>query len=309
MNREIVTDRRLIGGSLAAGVVLLAVTGGLDVSDGAPGRLPADAMARYDRAQDRSLEPMRCEPIAYVGRDADRCAFEGPDGASRILVWGDSHAPLKAAALAQAGWSVTLRAFPSCPVIAPLGNALFEDGRGCDAHNEAVLAELSADPPDVVLLAGRFDHYLHRFDRAVTAPALTEGWRTVADALNGTDTRLALLAQQPEFDDDPATFALKAAILGETERSHLAAIRNSADVVAFGRAFDELASGTGLPVIDSTAFFCRAETCSANEDGLLLYSDDNHINVDGATFISEPLANAVRALLATDETGRDAAVE
>jgi hypothetical protein len=91
-------------------------------------------------------------------------------------------------------------------------------------------------------------------------------------------TLVFLLMQPPEMTD---------AVFRRAQRSSLAipmkdVMNTHRDEYELFKAFGGL---TGVKVIDSKAALCDRETCRTRADGILLYSDNNHLSDAGVNLV------------------------
>ncbi len=263
-------------------------------------RLPADIrptleMAWWDRS---SSYDDRCHNDA-VDAELRTCAFGDLEGATDVVLFGDSHAlqwlPALVVAAEQQGWRVTTLTKAACPPPqVAFGRKEAGAAASCDAWRADALAWLAEQPPDLVLLtgAGRAYNLLDADGQPLGEDDALEAWQaglaaTLA-ALPRT-TKAVVLADTPLMrrnpvsclEDDPGDMSAcqtpRSAALGWALD---AAERQTAETA--GAAFESLGD-----------LVCPYDPCPVVIGDVLLWRNADHIT---ATF-AERLAPAVRALI------------
>jgi peptidoglycan/LPS O-acetylase OafA/YrhL len=108
--------------------------------------------------------------------------------------------------------------------------------------------------------------------------------------LTATGKHLILFVDWPELGFDPRSCLPRPVTLFSRPRPLCAVARDQVD--ARNRAYRELLFGlqkqfAGLKVFDPLPFLCDSSACYAMKDGHLLYSDDNHVSIAGALYLSQ----------------------
>ena len=291
-------------------LVLLAVTalvgGGLYFTRGVPMRLAPDvraaAMAAYDVNPDSDL----CHNHKPEQLDADDVCQIGDGQAPSFVVLGDSYAdalvPGLAAAARSAGRSGFVITKGGCAPLPELGNP------GCQAFSAATMGFLGRHPEiDTVVMAARWSGFTEGSRFGENRPKVT-----LSDALSETpgpaDNR-RVLARGFERGLE-ALAPRRVVVIGFVPEQRVRPPRVIALVrrhgldheVGVDRAtydqrqahahaiIDPLAQRTGVSVIDLGPALCDAAGCPGERDGMILYSDDNHLSLSGALALEQALA-------------------
>lgn len=151
----------------------------------------------------------------------------------------------------------------------------YMSGEGFGATEEA-------NPPKEIL-------WEHARKDTTQAEAFTASLRNTVSRLYSTKKEIVLFIDWPELGFDPRTclprpvrlFSSPRAICGvpQTEVES----RNQAYRAV---VFELKKEFPGLKVFDPMPYLCDAATCYAMRDGHLLYSDDNHLSITGAAYLS-----------------------
>ncbi|MGA0530985.1 acyltransferase family protein [Hansschlegelia sp. KR7-227] len=309
---------RVFGAATAATAVACAVGASFDMSDGMAGQMPANVRAAFAAGKDVWKDGDRCfvdtkgrsGPTPDDIRSGRMCRFGAASAAARpdFVIWGDSHAASMAPAiLTSAGRHGASGAFVgagSCPPLPGYDTLDVRDRteRRCHETNAAALDYVEAQRPAYVFLVARWPKYAlgsefgnegYFFDpRKIKPPVAGEDVRLEA-ALDATLARLraagvtpVLVMDTPEpgYDVPYAT----ARELLQNETPNLAPARSA---VAARQArplaiLTAVAGRHGGEVIDPTPAFCDDATCRVERDGVLLYSDEDHISLTAATELS-----------------------
>ncbi|WP_022881776.1 acyltransferase family protein [Gryllotalpicola ginsengisoli] len=246
---------------------------------------PSLAAAKDDNAE---LYDDGCE-LGFSESTPKPCSF-GKDGAPRIVLFGDSQAAQWAPALEkiakQSGYQLVTQTKSAC---ASVLEDHVRDGApypSCDQWRDAVLRELAADPPEVLVLADYEGEELP--DGSSTKQQWSQGLAATIVAVPA-QTRIVLLSDTPDFGTSPVD-CLSAHLDDTAACAREASLAFKKPV---SEAVREAADSTRAEFVDMTDYFC-ARTCPPIIGGRLVYRDSHHIT---ATF-SAALAPALKRRLA-----------
>jgi hypothetical protein len=276
----------------------------------------------------RERDLVRLEPV-------DGCAL-GPANAPVVLAaWGDSHidhwAPLLAAHAERAGLKILTRIQPTCPPI--LGAVPYKRTEGmqsCGRYNEMVtreLEELARGQLRGVVLAARWNEYLARqetdpaamlawsladareldangkgrapvgvapHDHAGATKTLAASLRRNLERLAGHNLRVLIVAPTPElYFHAPQCIYLRSANECTVPRERIDERRKSA-LEAIQQAARDFPN---VRVWDPVAEFCDSHRCYAAREGVVLYTDHNHVSPKKAAATWPVAAPALRWLV------------
>ncbi len=271
---------------------------------------PVQATRPTDPPSSTAVVPSNLEPSLQLAADdnpalyADGCqvgytpsiphpCFFGNPGGERVVLFGDSHAAQWFPALQKiAGHddfqleTQTKSACPSVDAELLWGGVPYAR---CDRWRDAVIAQLMADPPDLVVLANYSNP-----DFADSSDAAAQWQRGLAATIGQLSpvTRVVVIADTPDLRDDPAVCL----------SAHLASAQDywrdaSLALDSPGRGAERLATAeTGTTLIDLTDYFCT-EVCPAIIGNALVYRDSHHLTATFSVQLAGILGARLRPLL------------
>jgi peptidoglycan/LPS O-acetylase OafA/YrhL len=328
--RLIATRRRAFAATAVGGLGVGLAAAILILSGGLPERLPPEVLASYTARADRWPDRPRC----FIDTDGEFrltpakirageiCAFGGAAGESSpdFVIWGDSHAAAMAPAILESAKRHGARgAFigaGSCPPLTAfeLIGARRSVKRTCRDTNAAVLDFLRGHPATTVFMVARWPKYALGneygdeglfFDPRQIAPPVPGQAQKFAASLDATlgelrDMRvrpiLVMDVPEPGYD---VPYAASRALLEDRPANDVApspsAVANRqrqarAIMTAAARLHD-------AELVDPTSAFCTASACRVEKDGVLLYSDADHLSLSGAHAISYIFDEEFRELM------------
>jgi hypothetical protein len=209
-----------------------------------------------------------------------------------MVLFGDSHAaqwfPAMEKYANDNGWRLVSDTKRSCPSAdmpkVNLGNPF----TACDTWRHRVLEQLTADPPDVVVLANARGH-----QPAVRGVSVTDAWneglaRTL-DALPSS-TRVVVIADTPQFRETPSLCL--SAHLHDT--AGCALDRRVALDDAWTQAERATVVEHGETYLDLNRYLCNG-VCGAVIGPYLVYRDRNHLTTTMSAALSPCLAEDLAA--------------
>jgi hypothetical protein len=215
------------------------------------------------------------------------CSFGGTRSATTIALLGDSHASHWLGGLDRAGqehgWRIEPYVMGACPVAdlrGLIGGAAARMYRGCAGFQEAVMRRLGAERPRAVILSNA-DYYM---EGDGVEPRLPESvW---AEGLRRTYARLTRLGIQViVMRDVPwAPFDVPSCLSRRAARLPMAGDcrfePNRGFMARAQRAQDKAGRGLGVRFIDMNDQLCDmgGGRCATERDGVVLYTDDDHIS-------------------------------
>ncbi|WP_237054917.1 acyltransferase family protein [Microbulbifer sediminum] len=304
-------SRRAIGraaGAAALVLVLAAVT--INSGKGFPGRLPADLLAVYTEAVERTPRQERCMgrlPGEGLCRFGDKMAGDAAD----VLIWGDSHAGafLPGFDLWVRERSLTgLAAVKSaCPPL--LGVVRADKGRShrCDRFNQQVMEFLEArDDLGTVILVARWaqavegtpapgeggdNAVLERSgdaregdgdsDQAGNAAVVRKSLADTVRRIRATGRRVLIVKGVPEVGFSVPLAVINAEFIGTSlerapTREEVERRNRRANLI-----IDTIAEELGAEHVSPVPELCTSD-CQIQERGVPLYRDDDHLSTYGA---------------------------
>ena len=277
----------------------LPVVGCVALALGA-GAMSGMAERRVARGDQRAFAAARADRMSHncwaantgaATRAATACVFGDPNGSVTVALFGDSHAEHWLAALdrlgRERGWRVELMVMGGCPVSdAPelIVTRSPRRGRECARYREATVRRLIALKPVFAVLSS-WDEYVARegepSDGRVSPAAWGRGLRRTYTRLAEAGVPVVAIRGTPRTGFDvpaclsrraaglpmarPCVYELDDALHLSARAEHRSAVR---DVAA-----------RGLPVagIDLADEVCSAPRCAVVRDGLVVFTDNNHL--------------------------------
>ena len=327
---------KLLGRGLltTSGLAIFLIAVGGHVSKGYPERLPKEIGAILSVENTFGPNNKRClrsrDDIPTMNLK-DSCVL-GPHGAPRVALWGDSHgaAILDALAgeLAREGLATRAYLLSSCLPIPGLLNAGQKRTEQCAAFNSQVLADIISDRElQVVVLVATWDNYFlsedtpdmfgrrgddgffsYPIDSSASMPedARRAGVRDAVlellEALAAAGKKVVVVQSNPRPDIAIPRYAARQVWTGKSFPDPLAYDRSIFDAqssVSRGLFKDVLGSFNSADVtsVQPEDVLCDVGFCHAIKDGVILFSDGNHLSVAGADQVSPLISRAVMDLI------------
>jgi hypothetical protein len=213
-----------------------------------------------------------------------------------VALFGDSHAEHWLAAFDRLGrargWRVVLLVRGGCPVAdAPelIGGRSDRWGRACARYREAAVQKLIALDPDVAVLSS-YDEYVARgaeppgsraWEGRVSPDAWGSGLRRTYARLAGAGVPVIAIrgTPYPGFDV-PACLSRRAAGLPMADAcvyDRDEALHGAARAAQLSAVRDVAARGLPVAAVDLAGEVCAARRCAVMRDGLVVFTDGNHL--------------------------------
>ena len=220
----------------------------------------------------------------YSEKSGFDCLIGDSNGEINALLWGDSHggtySPFVDALAKQLGIRVTSLTYSGCtPFIVDKGNGA--NPALCRKSRNYAMESLESGEYDVVIIGARVDTLLKSFRLNVD---------DYFDAIEFTSKRtkkVIVLGQVPIFEADIASISLRKAFLEHKMNSKRKIFEtdewvDSANekLQAFVQSFDN------VDMLSTGYLFQNNGQYSPVDEGVLLYSDTNHLNILGAQHLA-----------------------
>ena len=233
-----------------------------------------------------------CE-VGYTPSVPHPCLF-GDAAAPRVVLFGDSHAAQWFPALNEAARAGAFRLETQTKSACPSAEAELVWGGGpyvrCDRWRDAVIAQLRADPPALVILA---NYSAPDFaDRTDEAGQWQRGLESTIAQLSAF-TRVVVIADTPDLKEDPAI-----CLSAHLDSASLCGRPSSVALDSPARIAERRATAsTGTPFIDLTSYLCTADLCPAIIGSTLVYRDSHHLTATFSTTMADVLAARITPLV------------
>ena len=261
------------------------------------------AAARADRMQHRcwsnTVEDARTP-----------CLLGDRTATTTIALLGDSHAEHWLGGLDRAGrehgWRIDVMVKGGCPVadMSELGSQRFERYyRQCARYREAMLQRIVAMRPAAVVLSS-WDHYIPPDGKAEdwqVSPAKWErGLRRTYARLAAAGIHTIVLRDVPRTGFDvPACLSRRAAKLPFARPCDFDRATSVSRVAI--AAQDRAARGLPVRIVDMNDQLCDLPRCQVVRNGVVVFTDDNHLTASFSRSIAPVLGQRVAAAM-TDRT-------
>jgi peptidoglycan/LPS O-acetylase OafA/YrhL len=298
---------RLSAGQLAA-LAFVASVGGALISHGAmraaerrvaQGDQRAFAAARQDR--------MRHDCWATTVEDErGPCEFGDRSARTTIVLLGDSHAEHWLGGLdrvgRERGWKIVAMVKGGCPVADMpdmMHHRLKRYYHECTRYREAMLSRIVAMRPSAVILSS-WDHYIPPdgtgADWQVTPEMWQTGLRRTYARLTGAGLPVVAIKGTPRtWFDVPACLSRRAAGLPFAQDCSYDRARSLSRAAVEA----QMVAARGLPVrfVDMNDLICDTARCSVVKNGVVVFTDDNHLTASFTRSLAPVLgARIARAL-------------
>ncbi|MDJ0740234.1 MAG: acyltransferase family protein [Gammaproteobacteria bacterium] len=234
--------------------------------------------------------------IDQISTAAKNCVYGTRDGDFTAVLFGDSHAahwfpPLERIA-EERGWRLVSATKSGCPsvIYEPYNERFGRAYTECTEWRENVLRALASDRPELVIVSNIYTH-----------TESTEDWQRgtseLLDQLAEISNRVVVIKDVPHPYRSIPTCLSQAAWLGKDSDDHCRV--RTEDAAADAIHVAEVAAAKGRPnvsVVDLSDSICPASPCLSYVDGVIKYSDGNHLT---ATF-SRGLQRTLEKRLAVD---------
>ncbi|WP_281964913.1 acyltransferase family protein [Serinicoccus marinus] len=296
-------SRWVVGYAAACLVCAAAVVASVPVlGPGGPLSPAAAVEPSPDEARDDVYTPFYdgCDTLPGAER-ATLCVDGDVGSTTRVVLVGDSHAamwmPALAAAGAERGWRVELMAHTGCPAADVIPMTGERPKWICREWLQEVTAAVTEDPPDLVVTAQVPIPRLWIEDAVVPSAQVTEpmaaGMVRAWDGLGAGGSALATIRPTPRFDVDVpecvAEHPRQVDRCGRTAAQALAAVSGPVD-----RA---LADAPQVLAVDLGDRLCPEGWCPVVDDGVLVWTDTNHLSRTRSLELAAPLGEALSAAL------------
>jgi peptidoglycan/LPS O-acetylase OafA/YrhL len=234
--------------------------------------------------------------VLQTSLQAEGCNLGDPSGSKTIVLFGDSHAWHWAPTLdvlgAQRHWRVITLAKASCPseAIESLWNdALSRPYAECSVWRNKVLQRIAELHPALVVLSSDSDYRSGpHAGQALTYGQWRGGYDTTLRQLNAQHVPVLVLADVPNFPYDVPVCLAWAAKSGKP----CAALdpKDAFNAVKSQAELDSVRSTPGTSIVNLSSTLCRNGKCDPAQDGVILYTDHNHLTATYARKLASSLA-------------------
>jgi peptidoglycan/LPS O-acetylase OafA/YrhL len=307
------TRTRIFAAGLAALVTAYGLTQLVIGTRGLPQRLGPE-IAAFDVAvrKNRGLTPCP-ENEAWIASTSECLIGAKTPGGPAFLLWGDSHARVLSSTMATIAETTGIKGLVvfrggCAPFLADAGS-LF-DTRNCRETVQQVETLLKGKDFGNIVLAARWAGYAEGgsyrngkwapsgFDlgdvaknRAAFAAALT----ATVDKILASGRTVTIVGPVPDLRLNPPDTMIRAMMRGTTPDLTSPFAEFRARQAAVLGTLARLAQRPGVRVVYPHESLCDAEICRTVDGAMPLYTDDNHLGVNGVALIRRQLEAAIAA--------------
>jgi hypothetical protein len=226
----------------------------------------------------------------YDGQAVGECVYGYPDGASTVLVFGDSHAAQWLPAIEELGyvrdWRVVSLTKSACPPVdlTIWSGVLKRTYRECTDWRERADERIASESPDIVFLgAYHLYQFLHDDERVLLADAPTawaEGFARRIKAFQDMGAQVIILGETPQLSVTPDE------CLADHRDDVEGCLQPAAEVVDadYAQLERDIAAATGARLMSLTDVICPDGTCPLVFGTTPTYRDHQHLT---ATFVRD----------------------
>lgn len=312
----IASRKTVFAGGFAAIAMTVGIGLWIDETDGMPDRLKPETLAllqspdvAYGVARDRCRPPSgayKKQAEAIAARAYRKVCFMGDETAAQdVLVFGDSHAiaffPALDAAGREGGFGVTGVGKDNCPPAVGLTRYTGAPEAGCNAFIENTMQYIEMSKPKAVVIVARWPFYVEgsgigQEPRSLMAFAregvsgnpeeIRLGMARTIERIEEAGARVILVGPVPEIGVHVPSTLARSRMFGRPgtfapKKADVAKRHAQSDAV-----LQSLAAEYELDLVAPTATLCDEDACRVTQDGVSLYSDDDHLSRYGATMLA-----------------------
>jgi peptidoglycan/LPS O-acetylase OafA/YrhL len=241
------------------------------------------------------------------------CVIGDKNSSTVLVLLGDSHAQHWVAGLDRAGkergWKILAMVKGGCPVadMPELSKGRASRWyRECGRFREAMLQRIVAMKPTAVILSN-WDHYVQVPGRDthwdVPASAWQRGLRRTYSRLTSAGiTTIAMRGTPRTWFDVPSCLSRRAAGLPFARACEY----NRAESLVPVAIAAQYAAARGLPItfVDMNDQICATRMCSVMKQGIVVFTDDNHLTVSFSRALGSILADRIAEAAQATTGGR-----
>jgi peptidoglycan/LPS O-acetylase OafA/YrhL len=248
-----------------------------------------------------------CPGVGFLGSDLAECIGGDANSKYTIVLFGDSHARMWFGAFSavgsERGWRIDLIRKPACPtaditVSNPMQNRAYTE---CDIWRDAAMKRILELHPMAVVIANR---QLQTFTPGIHGPNATwsEASRRTLKRLDDAGITTILLRDTPTpgvdipdcLNGDSSWWARQ----HSTGKNPCMLDRASAlNDGVFQAEKDAIAGLNHAHTLELTDLFCDGAVCPPIKDGMIVYSDDNHISEAFSLTLTHQLSERLAPLI------------
>lgn len=278
--------------------------------NGLPKRYVKNSLSLIQTKKDQKVDKA-CKALLFkeIG-NVDYCRLNDIGSKETIALYGDSHAyalfPGISKQLEKHGFNTIMVSWGGCPL---LPNVVFgidpKHHAECLAHTQKAFSWVAENTSiKKVIIATRGTIYItgsgygiaesrmrklniqpvNSHNNAQPQQLFKDSYQQLIDALNQAGKQVTIVSENPELGIDASYCIPRPLSMREPVNCSLPLSLVLERQEAYRKAISQL---KGATVIDSLNYLCPDDTCKVFHNGVLLYSDDDHLSVYGSLYLAE----------------------
>ncbi|MEO8622777.1 MAG: acyltransferase family protein [bacterium] len=239
------------------------------------------------------------------------CVFGDMQSTTTIALLGDSHAEHWLGGLDRAGqehgWKIVAMVKGGCPVAdVPqlMRLRLKRYYHECTRYREAMLRRIVAERPAAIILSN-WDHYIAsdgaEADWQVSPEAWRDGLRRTYERLAATGIPVVVIRGTPRtWFDVPSCLSRLAAKLPLATACTYDRGRSLSPIAVAAQT--RAARGLGIRFVDMNDQVCQTQRCDVVRNGIVVFTDDNHLTASFSRSVARVLGARVAAAMGQPDT-------
>lgn len=291
-------------------MVIFIISLAIYQKNGLPKRYIKNSFSLMQTKKDMKVD-QACRALLFkeIG-NIDYCRLHDIGGEETVALYGDSHAyalfPGLSKHLEKAGYNTVMMSWGGCPL---LPNVVFgkdpKHHAECLSHTQKSFEWVAKNTSiKKVIIATRGTVYITGSGYGVAESSMRklniqsinsqnnsqpqqlfkDSYQQLIDAFNQAGKEVTLITENPELGIDASYCIPRPLSLREPLNCSL----SLSSVLERQHIYREVVGQlVGASIIDSLDYLCPDGTCKALHNGVLLYSDDDHLSVYGSLYLAE----------------------
>lgn len=245
----------------------------------------------------------------YTGTEIVRCKFGSVGSATKLVLFGDSHAAQWLDVLKKLseknGWELQTYLKSACPVamLTPFNHFVKRPMPECTEWRQRVVEEIADQKSTMLVMSqhsfGYFNDRENRLDTQLFAKATLETMKRIGT----TQPNILMLADTPKMGVDiPICLSRLANQDDERRCSRRVETAAPADIRSAERAWADQVSTT--KVLDFTNDLCKEDICWPRIEGIVAFKDENHISIRAASLFADRIEFTLKQMRDKGRDGR-----
>jgi hypothetical protein len=203
------------------------------------------------------------------------------------------------------GFDVEVATMSSCPFVLLHLSSKYRDGTSCELHNAKSVAALRRMHPSLVVTASRTDSWINdafnRLGTPLTSDAATKArlyshsFSKIVRTLNAAGIPVVVVHPIPLLPADASGCSWALVAFGGCSGSVARTVVDGELAPALHVEHDGISGATRTWLLNVEDDLCGRTTCSVRRNGILMYRNQNHLNVAGSLTLTGRFASMIEA--------------